>query len=291
MTAGALLDYPPPSRGIARGGSALVTGASSGIGEAFARALAARAVSLLLTGLPSDTERLESIGEDLSRTHGIRCLTVPMDLSRPDGPEQLRAAADESEFEPDLIVNSAGFGVAGRFADAQMDEQLRMISVNVAAVVDLTGLYLPRMMARRSGAVINVISTAAFQPVPYFSVYAATKAFILSFGESLWAESRRAGVSIVNVCSGPVDTPFHGDGSAPASQGPVRRFLRRRYLTPERVVESALTAVDRDRPIVVLRIPVVGMLSYPLALVRAIVPIRSRLLLSERLNRWLFEQR
>jgi hypothetical protein len=278
------------SRGIARGGSALVTGASSGIGEAFARALAARGVSLLLTGIPSDQDRLDSIAGELSGRHGIRCLAVPMDLSRADGAEQLRAAADEREFEPDLLVNSAGLGAAGRFVDAKLDEQLRMIDVNVAAVVSMTGLYLPRMVERRHGAVINIVSTAAFQPLPYFSVYAASKAFVLHFGEAVWAESRRAGVSVVSVCTGPVDTPFHGDGSAPR-EGPVKRFLRNRYMSTERVVESALSAVERDRPTVVLRMPGVGLLAYPVALLRAVVPIRARLLVSERLSRWLFEDR
>jgi short-subunit dehydrogenase len=278
------------SRGIARGGSALVTGASSGIGAAFAQGLAARGVSLLLTSLPSERERLDLMADELSATHGIRCLVVAADLSRSDGPEQLRAAADEFDFQPDLIVNSAGLGVGGRFADAQIDEQLRMIHVNVAALVHLTGLFLPLMAARGGGAVINVASTAAFQPLPYFSVYAASKAFVLSFGEALWAESRRSGVAVVSVCTGPVNTPFHGDGKR-IEDGPVKAFLVKRYMSPERVVESALSAVEHDRPMVVLRMPVVGLLFYPVALIRSVIPIRVRLLLSERWLRWYFEQR
>lgn len=280
----------PPLGSSPLGTSALVTGASSGIGEAFARTLAGRGLSLLLTAVPGDQERLEVIATELSGRHGIRCLAVPMDLSRDDGPEQLRARADELEFDPDLIVNSAGVGAAGRFAEAKLDEQLRMIQVNVAAVVSITGLYLPRMVARKRGAVINVVSTAAFQPLPYFSVYAASKAFALSFGESLWAESRRAGVSVVSVCPGPVNTPFHGAGPE-RPEGPLKRFMRERYLSTDRVVESALAAVERDQPTVVLRMPVLGLLAYPVALIRALVPVRARMLLSERLNRWYFEER
>jgi short-subunit dehydrogenase len=279
-----------PTLGITRGGSALVTGASSGIGAAFAQALAARGVSLLLTSLPSECERLDSMSEELSATHGIRCLVVAADLSRPEGPEELRAAADELDFQPDLIVNSAGLGAGGRFVDGRLDEQLRMIHVNVAAVVHLTGVFLPPMVARGGGAVINVASTAAFQPLPYFSVYAASKAFVLSFGEALWAESRRSGVAVVSVCTGPVNTPFHGDGKR-TEDGPVKAFLTRRYMTPERVVESALSAIEQDRPTVVLRMPVVGLLFYPVALIRSVIPTRARLRLSERLNRWYFEPR
>jgi short-subunit dehydrogenase len=275
---------------LGQGGSALITGASSGIGAAFASALAGRGFALLLTSVPGEQERLEALATELSGTHGIRCLAVPMDLSRAEGPEQLRAAADELQFEPDLIVNSAGLGTAGPFADAKLEDQLRMIHVNVAAVVSITGLYLPRMVARRRGAVINIVSTAAFQPVPYFSVYAASKAFVLSFGESLWAESRRAGVSVVSVCPGPVDTPFHGGGPE-KSEGPVKRLLRQRYLSTERVVESALTAVERDQPTVVLRVPVLGLLAHPLALLRVVVPIRARMLILERLARWYFGER
>jgi short-subunit dehydrogenase len=98
-------------------------------------------------------------------------------------------------------------------------------------------------------------------------------------------------VRVVNVCSGPVATPFHGDGQEDPADGPVRDFLRRRYMTTQRVVETSLTAVERDRPMVVLRMPVVGLLYYPVALLRAVLPLRVRLLLSERLNRWYFEQR
>ena len=291
MSARATLEPPRSSLGIARGGTALVTGASSGIGEAFARSLAARGVDLVVTGLPQEQRRLTSIACELEDLHGVRCLAVPADLADSTGADSLRGVADEHAFEPDLLVNSAGIGASGPFFEAPLEQQLRMIHVNVEGMVRLTGLYLPRMVARGAGAVINVASTAAFQPLPYFTVYAASKAFVLSFGEGLWAESRRSGVRVVNVCSGPVATPFHGDGQGDTTDGPVRDFLRRRYMTTQRVVDTALTAVERDRPVVVLRMPVVGLLYYPTALLRGVLPLRVRLLLSERLNRWYFEQR
>jgi uncharacterized protein len=259
--------------GIDRGGAALITGASSG-------------VALLLTALPAEHDRLDAIADELVRAHGIRCLAVGADLAQADGPERLRDEADRLGFEPDLLVNSAGVGASGRFADAPVASQLTMIRVNAEAVAHLCAIYLPRMTARRAGAVINVASTAAFQPLPYFSVYAATKAFVLSLGEALWAESRLDGVRVVSVCSGPVETPFHGGPDA--GDGAARTFLRRRYMTPQRVVESGLAAVQRDRPVVVLRMPLVGLLHYPVGVLRAVIPLRVRLQVAERLGRWVY---
>ena len=279
-----------PSLGIHRGAAALVTGASSGIGEAFARALARRGVDVLLTALPREHERLDAIAHDLGDRHGVRCATVAVDLAERDGAAKLQAAADELEFEPDLVVNSAGLGHAGRFSVAHPDEQARMLHVNVEALVRLAGLYLPRMVERGAGSVVNVASTAAFQPMPYFAVYAASKAFVLSFGEALWAEHREAGVRVVTVCTGPVETAFHGGPGGTSEQGGVKGFLRRRYMTPERVAESGLEAVERDQPLVVVRMPGVGLLYHPVAMVRGLVPVRARLKASERMHRWYFEQ-
>jgi short-subunit dehydrogenase len=280
-----------PSLGIHRGGAALVTGASSGIGEAFARVLAGRGVDVLLAALPHEQERLDAIAHDLGDRHGVRCVTFGNDLAERDGPAELQAAADERRFEPDLVVNSAGLGHAGRFSQAPLDDQMRMLHVNVEALVRLTGLYLPRMVERGAGSVINVASTAAFQPMPYFSVYAASKAFVLSFGEALWAEHREAGVRVVTVCSGPVETAFHGDPGETSDQRGVKGFLRRRYMTPERVAESGLQAVERDQPLVVIRMPGVGLLYHPVAMVRGLIPVRARLKASERMHRWYFEEK
>jgi uncharacterized protein len=278
------------SLGIHRGGAALVTGASSGIGEAFARALAGRGVDVLLTALPREHERLEAIAHHLGDRHGVRCVTVATDLAERDGPAELQAAADECGFEPDLVVNSAGLGEAGRFSSAPLDDQMRMLHVNVEALVRLTGLYLPRMVERGAGSVVNVASTAAFQPMPYFSVYAASKAFVLSFGEALWAEHREAGVRVVTVCSGPVETAFHGRDGESSERGGVKGFLRRRYMTAERVAESGLQAVEGDQPLVVIRMPGVGLLYHPVAMLRGLVPVRARLKASERMHRWYFEE-
>jgi short-subunit dehydrogenase len=279
-----------PSLGIHRGAAALVTGASSGIGEAFAWALARRGVDVLLTALPREHERLDATARELSDRHGVRCVTVTADLAERDGPADLQAAADELDFEPDLVVNSAGLGQAGRFSSSHLDEQAHMLHVNVEALVRLAGLYLPRMVTRGAGSIVNVASTAAFQPMPYFAVYAASKAFVLNFGEALWAEHREGGVRVVTVCSGPVETAFHGGPGETSEQGRVKGFLRRRYMTPERVAESGLEAIERDQPLVVVRMPGVGLLYHPVAMVRGLVPVRARLKASERMHRWYFDE-
>jgi short-subunit dehydrogenase len=270
---------------LAPSGAALVTGASSGIGEAFARLLAARGVDLLITARPEDGEALERLAGELSERHGIRCLAAPVDLARPDGANELLAAADERGFEPDLVINNAGVGSSGAFSSTPLEAQLQMRHVNVEALVCLSRLYVERMAARESGAISNVASTAALQPQPYFAVYAASKAFVLRFGEALWAEQRRSGIRVVTVCSGAVADP----GGA-RSEGPVREFLKRRYLTAEQVAVGALDAVDRNPPVVVLRMPIIGYAYYARTLITAMLPRRARLRIAERLNRWYFER-
>ena len=271
-----------------RGGSALVTGASSGIGEAFARALAAGGADVLLTALPDEPDRLEQIASELSASHGVRTEVVPMDLSAPDGPESLVEAADRLAFEPSVLVNSAGFGVGGAFADASLERQLAMIRLNVLALVALTGAYLPRMIGRGDGVVVNVASTAAFQPLPYFAAYAASKAFVLSFGEALWAEARTAGVRTVTVCSGPVSTPFHERAGDTGEATGVKRQLKGRYLTADDVVRAAFAAVEADRPRAVLRLPGGRVLFGATSAMALVVPRRWEMLAIERFSRWLF---
>lgn len=228
-----------------RGGSALVTGASSGIGEAFARALAQRGMALLLAA--RSEERLRAIGDELAGRWGVRVEVVPVDLTERDAARHLGNEADRRSFEPDLLVNNAGLGALGPFHDVALERQLEMVRVNVEALVALTGLYLPRMVARRSGAVINVASSAAFQPVPNFAVYAASKAFVLSFSEALWAEARRAGVRTVAVAPGPVRDTRFGD-RASMDEG---FFSQARSVPREAVVEQALRALDRGQPTVI----------------------------------------
>jgi short-subunit dehydrogenase len=259
--------------------TALVTGASSGIGEAFARALASRSMNLLLTALPADEPLLETIAHDLSSKYGIRTAVVVMDLAVPGAASLLQSEADRLGFDPDLLVNSAGFGITGRFVDSRLEDQLRMVRVNVEALVSLVGLYLPRMVARGHGDIINVASTAALSPLPYFGVYAACKAFVLSFSNALWAEHRNQGIRVAAVCPGPVLTKFHErSATAPA----------RHALETTAVVDAAFKALDRDRPAAVLRVMPFGIVFA--ALSSSIFPRRVRLLATERLAHWIFQR-
>jgi short-subunit dehydrogenase len=270
----------------APGQAALVTGASSGIGEAFARRLAQSGVDLLITARPEDGKSLERLAGELAERHGIRCHAVAVDLAVPTGPEELHAAAQQRGFAPDLLVNNAGTGASGPFAASPLEAQVTTLRLNVEAVVRLTRLFIGAMAARDRGAVVNVASTAAFQPQPYFAVYAASKAFLLRFGEALWAEQRRSGVRILTVCAGAVAAT----GGAPRAEGPVREFLKRRYLTPDDVVEGALRGLERDQLVVVLRMPLLGGAYHVRALLGRLLTRRARLRAAERLNRWYFER-
>lgn len=228
-------------------GAALITGASSGIGEGFARALARQHMALLLVALPQDEARLSALASELRAQHQVRVETVPLDLTVRDAPQRLQQMADELEFEPDLLVNNAGIGVFGPFAEVPLEHQERMVRLNVEALVGLTGCYLPRMVARRHGAILNVASTGAFQPLPYQAVYAASKAFILRFSEALWAETHRHGVRVIALCPGPVAGT---------------RFSPFQYVSPthpreiplQTVISKGLLAIARDQPVAVQRV-------------------------------------
>ena len=270
----------------APGRHALVTGASSGIGEAFARRLAQCGVDLLISARPEEREPLERLARDLVERHGIRCHAVAVDLALASGVDELHAAAQQRSFVPDVLVNNAGVGASGAFGSSPLEAQLRMLHVNVDAVLRLTRLFLDAPAVRDRGAIVNIASTAAFQPQPYFAVYAASKAFLLRFGEALWAEQRRSGVRVVTVCAGPVAAT----GRTRRREGPVREFLKRRYLTVDDVVDGALAGLERDRPVVVLRMPLLGRAYHVRTLLGLLLTRRARLRAAERLNRWYFER-
>lgn len=227
---------------IGPGTRAVVTGASWGIGETFAHVLAARGADLLLVARNED--RLRMLAEALMARYGVRVEIVAVDLGATDGPRRLVAAADALGFEPTLLVNNAGFGVLGPFSELSLEQARAMVRLNVLALTDLTYRYLERMQARGDGAIVNVGSAAAFQPLPNYGVYAATKAFVTSFTAALWAECQARGVRVVAVCPGAVDA------SEPTGVAPRRRQFRRK-VSRERVVKAALEAVARNRPIVV----------------------------------------
>ncbi len=188
------------------GGTALVTGASSGIGAAIARELASRGHGLTLVARRE--ERLRSLAEELGAEHGVEAAAVAADVGDPAGREALADAVHAAGRSVEILVNNAGFGSRGRFARNDGGRMTEMVRVNVEAVVDLTGRYLPGMAERGRGAIINIASVAAFQPLPGSATYAASKSFVLSFSEALHTEQRGSGVTVTAVCPGPVRTEF-----------------------------------------------------------------------------------
>ena len=188
----------------------LVTGASAGIGRELARLFAADGSRLVLVA--RRREQLEELARELKEQHGVESIVVTADLSDPAAP---RAVFDElatKGVEIDVLVNNAGFGLVGDFAELGETEQVAMVQVNVASLVHLTRLFLPGMLARGRGGVLNVGSTAAFQPGPTMAIYYATKAFVLSFSEAIHEEVRKRGLSVTCLAPGPTATEF-GDVS------------------------------------------------------------------------------
>ena len=262
------------STGWYRGKSALITGASSGIGEGLARELAGRGMDLLLTG--RSEERLRALAGELATSRNARVEVVRADLAERNAPHRLQATADELRFEPDLLVNNAGLGVLGPFGEVPLERQLEMVRINVEALVALTGLYLPRMVARRSGAILNLGSTAAFQPIPHMAVYAASKAFVVSFSEALWSEVGRHGVRVAAVCPGAVADTRFGERAEMAPGF----FAGPRALPREAVVAAPLGALERNRPTAVP-----GLSNRLTALAAFAAPRRLQLALTERMFR------
>jgi short-subunit dehydrogenase len=187
--------------------TALVTGASGGIGLELARLLASAGSNLLLVARTGD--RLAAAAQDLARTHGIEAAAVAVDLARPDAVDRIVEEAAARGLQIDVLVNNAGVGSFGAFVDTPPGDQLRLLQINVVALTALTSRLLPGMVARRRGRVLNVASTAAFQPGPLMAVYYASKAYVLSLSEALSNETAGTGVTVTCLCPGPTRTDFH----------------------------------------------------------------------------------
>ena len=184
----------------------LVTGASSGIGLELARCFAADKSNLILVA--RTREALEKLAGELRGQHGIQVQVIVADLSRPEAPQEIFEETGRAGVVVDVLVNNAGFGLHGAFSELPLKRQGEMIQVNVAALVELTGLFLPAMLRQHRGGILNVGSVAGFVPGPYMGVYYATKAFVLSFSEALFEELRGTGVSVTDLCPGPTETNF-----------------------------------------------------------------------------------
>ena len=220
-----------------RNQTTIVTGASSGLGAEFARQLAARGSNLVLVARRAD--RLESLADELTRAHGVTVTVIARDLGLPDAGRTLRAELESRGIHATGLVNNAGFGTHNAFPDEDPDRLQDMIALNVGALVDLTRAYIEPLTSAGTGVLINVASLLGFQPTPYLSAYGATKAFVLSFTESLWEETRGTGLRVLAVCPGATGTEFFDvAGSQSADYGAKRA-------TPEQVVTIALDTLDR----------------------------------------------
>ncbi len=228
-------------------GVALVTGASSGIGAAFARAYAARGRPLVLVARRE--ERLRALAAELTARHGVEADVVVSDLARCDGPAALAEEVSRRGHTVAALVNNAGFGTVGRrFADVPVQRSMEMMRLNCDAVVELTGRYLPAMLERGAGEIVNVGSIAGFQPLATMAVYSATKSLLLNFTLAVWAETRGSGVRVLALCPGDTDTEWEAVAGVPEGK-------RHAGLSAETVVEKAFAALRRDRGYVIVAKP------------------------------------
>jgi uncharacterized protein len=187
-------------------GVALVTGASSGIGAEFARQLGAEGQDLVL--IARRAERLEALRGEITRESGVRCHLIVRDLSRAESPREVFDETQALGLEIDWLINNAGFGTDGSFSSLPLEREIEQIQLNVATPVLLTHLYLPGMVARKRGKIINLGSVGSFVPTPYMATYSGTKAFILSFSEALASELSGTGVAVLVLCPGATKTEF-----------------------------------------------------------------------------------
>ncbi len=219
------------------GAWALITGASAGIGEAFARHLARAGVDVILVA--RRRERLEALAAHLTQQHGVQALVAPLDLRDPDFLERLIGVVGDREVG--MLVNNAGYGSTGPFVERDPAWEADMVRLNCWAPVVLTHHFARPMVARRRGAILFVASVVAYQPTPFMTTYSATKAFNLFLGEGLWYELRKYNVDALTLSPGTTDTEFQQ--VAHTARGPV-------VASPERVVETALRALGRQPSVV-----------------------------------------
>ncbi|MDE5106812.1 MAG: SDR family oxidoreductase [Trichodesmium sp. St17_bin3_1_1] len=226
--------------------TALITGASSGIGETFAKELAGRNTNIILVARSED--KLHKLANKLHNQYQIQTDVIVQDLTAAAATKSVFEVVLEKGLTIDLLVNNAGFGDYGNFTQRPLEKQVNMIQLNITALVELTHLFLPGMQQRQSGGIINVASIGGFQPLPYMSVYGATKAFVLSFSEALWAENRDLGVKIFALCPGPTESDFFQRAEFPESAG---EGLQTKLTSAEEVVQDALEALEKNQSNVV----------------------------------------
>ncbi len=245
----------------------LVTGASSGIGIAFCRKLASFGADLVITARRRD--RLETLARELQAQYDCKVMVIASDLSDPDGPESLFSEIEKSELRIDVLINNAGFGYNGAFVDGKYEMYEQMMQLNMNSLVKLTRLFVPRMIEQGHGGVLNVSSMAGFLPIPFFSVYSATKQFVINFSWSLWNELKGTGVHVSVLCPGPVDTEFFDVAKADKAKAAFRGVQ-----APGTVAVKGLAGLAENTPLKLSRSLL--RISY---LLSRLVPIRLGLMI------------
>ena len=223
----------------------LITGASVGIGYELAKQFAGAKDDLILVA--RNEEKLRAVADEMKSAFGVGAEVISADLADPAAPRQLVERLGGRAV--DVLVNNAGFGALGRFHEVELARQLEMIQVNVSALVHLTHLMLPGMIARGSGGVLNVASTASFQPGPWMAIYYATKAFVLSFSEALAVELAEAGVKVTALCPGPTHSEFRR--RAKMEDSPVFKSSMIPVMTADKVAEAGYRGFVRGKRVVV----------------------------------------
>jgi len=221
-----------------KGKTILITGASSGIGEAFANTLDKLGAKLILTARSKD--KLEQMVSSMNNA-----VSIPGDLSKKEFPQELYAKVNEMKLKVDILINNAGFGYSGKFLDNSMENYNEMINLNICSLTHLTHLFMKDMLENKSGGIINISSLASFQPIPFFSIYAATKAFVTSFTLSLYEEYRGKNIKILGVCPGYTKTNFNK--RAQMNSVPVAGYL----MSSQEVVDQSLKAYKKGRFLII----------------------------------------
>jgi short-subunit dehydrogenase len=230
--------------GLFRGTRALVTGASSGLGEELARQLAARGCALVLTARSEG--KLRALADALASKHGVTVEVIARDLAAPGGATALADEIERRGLRIDHLMSNAGFGTNGAIVDSDAGRQAEMVRLNCEALVVLTTRFLPAMVARGAGGIIHVASIAGNQPIPYMATYGATKAFVLSFSLAVAEEVRARGVRVLALCPGPVPTGFQAVAGAE-----IAPSQRRAILSAEETVRRGLRAYERGQTVCV----------------------------------------
>ncbi len=223
-----------------QGQTALITGASGGLGATFAQELAARGMNTILVA--RSTDKLQALASELTVKYQQRNDVIAMDLVPAGAAVALTNKVTEMGLQVDLLVNNAGFATYGNFESIELQRDRDQVLLNIATLVDLCHTFIPQMLERKSGSIINLASVVGFQPVPYMTVYAASKAFVLSFSEGLWAEYGDRGIRVLALCPGATATSFHEVAGQPVPD---------RISTPKEVVQAGLKALELQQSYVI----------------------------------------